>query len=91
MCIYMANGLRVNTKNGKTLLLNANSHTTVVFSCHFHGIYTNSIKRKKVIKILKTYQDHALLHLSGSEKACMILRFTYTNQDRMIRTVIDTA
>ena len=58
----IGNGLRVNAKNGKTLLVIANGHVTIAFSCRFCGVYTNGVQRRKVIKILTTYRDHALLH-----------------------------
>ena len=60
---HSENGLQVDVKNGRTLLVNANGHVTIAFSCRFRGIYMNSIEREKVIEILTTYRDHALLHL----------------------------
>ena len=60
---HSENGLQVDAKNGKMLLINANGHVTIAFSCHFRGIYTNGIEREKVIEILITYRDHESLHL----------------------------
>ena len=60
---HSENGLQVDVKNGRMLLVNANGHVTIAFSCRFCGIYMNSIEREKVIEILTTYRDHALLHL----------------------------
>ena len=72
----IGNGLRVNAKNGKTLLVIANGHVTIAFPCHFCGVYTNGVQRRKVLKILTTYRDHALLHFClGSRLARRILRF----------------
>ena len=58
----IGNCLRVNAKNGKMVLVIANSHVTIAFSCRFCGVYMNGVQRRKVIKILTTYRDHALLH-----------------------------
>ena len=61
--VFKKHGLQVDAKNGKKLLVNANGHVTIAFSCHFHGIYMNGIECEKIIEILTTYRDHALLHL----------------------------
>ena len=47
---YSENGLQADAKNGRTLLVKANGHVTIAFSCRFHGIYMNSIEHERLLK-----------------------------------------
>ena len=47
---HSENGLQADVKSSRTLLVNANGHVTIAFSCHFRGIYMNSIEHEKAIE-----------------------------------------
>ena len=72
------NGLQLNVKNMKTLLVNANGQVTIAFSWRFRGIYTNSVKYKKYYNSNNLPRPHIVAFGLGVRLACAILQFIAT-------------
>ena len=46
----IGNGLQVNVKNGKTLVVIANGHVTIAFSGRFCGVYMTASNAERSLK-----------------------------------------
>jgi len=71
------NGLQLNVKNMKTLLVNPNDQ---VFSWCFRGIYTNSVEHKKYYNSNNLPRPHIAAFWFGSETSMRNFAI-YSNQD----------